>query len=146
MTVTSLSPSTTGAEGFETVSSISLGISSKYAVIRNYIINLSNIVDVEENTDAQTGHGWGNYTEDIFIDQVGILDAENNSYKTLNYNESSGAYYNATYYELFPLVEVTPNYVWRDPRYLATIYNLETPVVKTADKAMKVTYVLRFSS
>ena len=146
VTVTSLSPSTTGAEGFETTASISLGISSKYAIIRNYIINLSNIVDVEENTDAQTGHGWGNYTEDIFIDQVGILDAENNSYKTLNYNESSGAYYDATYYELFPLVEVTPNYVWRDPRYLATIYNLETPVVKTADKAMKVTYVIRFSN
>ena len=33
----------------------------------------------------------------------------------------------------------------RDPRYIATINNLEAPVTKTADKTMKVTYVLRFN-
>ena len=27
--------------------------------------------------------------------------------------------------------------------YLATINNLETPVTKTADKTMKITYILR---
>ena len=35
--------------------------------------------------------------------------------------------------------------IWRDPRYIATINNLEAPVTKTADKTMKVTYVIRFS-
>lgn len=36
------------------------------------------------------------------------------------------------------------NYLMRDPRYIATINNLEAPVTKTADKTMKVTYVIRF--
>lgn len=34
--------------------------------------------------------------------------------------------------------------VLRDPRYIATINNLEAPITKDASKTMKVTYVLRF--
>lgn len=33
-------------------------------------------------------------------------------------------------------------YLMKDPRYLATINNLSTPVVKTASKTMKITYIL----
>ena len=33
-------------------------------------------------------------------------------------------------------------YLAKDPRYLATINNLSEPVVKTASKTMKVTYIL----
>lgn len=36
-------------------------------------------------------------------------------------------------------------YIARDPRYIASINNLEEPVTKTGDKTMKVTYVIRFS-
>ena len=38
----------------------------------------------------------------------------------------------------------TPNYLYvmKDPRYLATINNLEEPVVKTSSKTMKVTYTI----
>jgi hypothetical protein len=43
------------------------------------------------------------------------------------------------------LLRVFPNYVMRDPRYIATINNLEEPVTKDASKTMKVTYVIRFS-
>ena len=139
-----LSPTTTGLTAFETTSNISLGISANYAVIGKYIINLSNIVDVEENTDAAEGHGWGFYSDDIFMDSLGILDAANNTYRPINYNNAGN--YDGGAFEVLPLLEVNPSYVYRDPRYLATIYNLQTPVQKTADKAMKVTYVLRFNS
>lgn len=43
------------------------------------------------------------------------------------------------------LIHQCGNYYMRDPRYIATINNLEAPVTKTADKTMKVTYVVRFS-
>ena len=33
-------------------------------------------------------------------------------------------------------------YLIKDPRYLATINNLSEPVVKTASKTMKITYIL----
>lgn len=42
-----------------------------------------------------------------------------------------------------PLLKIAGR-VTRDPRYIATINNLETPVVKTPDKMMKVTYVISF--
>lgn len=34
--------------------------------------------------------------------------------------------------------------IYRDPRYIATINNLDAPITKDASKTMKVTYVLRF--
>lgn len=43
------------------------------------------------------------------------------------------------------IIQQCGNYMMRDPRYIATINNLEAPVTKTADKTMKVTYVVRFS-
>lgn len=43
------------------------------------------------------------------------------------------------------IIQQCGNYMMRDPRYIATINNLEAPVAKTADKTMKVTYVVRFS-
>lgn len=43
------------------------------------------------------------------------------------------------------IIQQCGNYMMRDPRYIATINNLEAPVTKTADKTMKVTYVIRFS-
>ena len=36
-------------------------------------------------------------------------------------------------------------YIYRDPRYIATIFNLDSAKTKSADKTMKVTYVLRFN-
>lgn len=43
-----------------------------------------------------------------------------------------------------PLMKIAGR-MTRDPRYIATINNLSSPVTKTADKTMKVTYILRFS-
>jgi hypothetical protein len=34
--------------------------------------------------------------------------------------------------------------ILKDPRYLATINNLDEPVVKTASQTMKVTYTITF--
>lgn len=34
--------------------------------------------------------------------------------------------------------------IQRDPRYIATIFNLDSPKTKSADKTMKVSYVIRF--
>ena len=39
----------------------------------------------------------------------------------------------------------TTRKVFRDIDYIATINNLDSAVTKTADKTMKVTYILRFS-
>lgn len=144
VTVTTLSPTTTGATGWTKTDPVSVGISSKYAIIDSYIINLNNILDVDEVQDAGGGHSWGYYSEDIFIEPRAIFDAPEGAVRPLNYNINGN--YTEGVYEVLPLIEVNSAYVWRDPRYLATIYNLETPVVKTADKAMKVTYVLRFNS
>lgn len=38
------------------------------------------------------------------------------------------------------------NAIYRDPRYIATIFNLDAPKVKDASKMMKVTYLLTFNS
>ena len=35
--------------------------------------------------------------------------------------------------------------IWKTTNYLATINNLDTQVVKTAEKTMKVTYILSFT-
>lgn len=142
--VTTLSPSTTGAPGWTKTDPISVGISANYAIIDSYIINLSNIVDVDDNPAVGGGHAWKSYTDDIFTEPQAILDAPANTVRKLNYNINGN--YTDGFFEVLPLLEVTPTGVWRDPRYLATIYNLETPVVKTADKSMKITYVLRFNS
>ena len=45
-------------------------------------------------------------------------------------------YYNSNRYYCFPVI-------WLMTPYLATINNLPTPVQKTADKTMKITYILR---
>lgn len=45
-------------------------------------------------------------------------------------------YYRSSYYYRYPAV-------WLMTPYLATINNLDTPVTKTADKTMKITYILR---
>ena len=142
--VTTLSPSTTGAPAWTKTDAISIGISANYAIIDSYIINLNNIIDVDDNPAVGGGHAWKSYTGDIFTEPQTILDAPANTVRKLNYNINGN--YTDGFFEVLPLLEVTPTGVWRDPRYLATIYNLETPVVKTADKSMKITYVLRFNS
>lgn len=142
--VTTLSPSTTGAPGWTKTDAVSIGISANYAIIDSYIINLNNIIDVDDNPAVGGGHAWKSYTDDIFTEPQAILDAPANTVRKLNYNINGN--YTDGFFEVLPLLEVTPTGVWRDPRYLATIYNLETPVVKTADKSMKITYVLRFNS
>ena len=57
----------------------------------------------------------------------------NQSYKVL-FADRKGLYLR---YDSFGNV-----YLIKDPRYLATINNLSEPVVKTASKTMKITYIL----
>ena len=57
----------------------------------------------------------------------------NSSYKVL-FADKKGLYLCHTNSDFFYLI--------KDPRYLATINNLSEPVVKTASKTMKVTYIL----
>lgn len=54
----------------------------------------------------------------------------------LTYYDFYYSYSNSYYHYYYPVV-------WLMTPYLATINNLETPVTKTADKTMKITYILR---
>lgn len=133
-------------------------ITDAYAVINNTMINLANTVDVSdisdtigcledgsnfigsarsfEALDSKTIHGafynqeWKGFCVDLESKKALYI---NGSEYLNNYGASANE-----------LLRSHSNYVTRDPRYIASINNLESPVTKDASKTMKVTYVLRF--
>lgn len=133
-------------------------ITDTYAVVNNKMINLANTVDVSdisdtigclsdgsaftgsarsfEALDSKTIHGsFNNQGQKGFL-----VDLDSKKALYVNGSEYLGNY-GASANEL---LRSYYNYVTRDPRYIASINNLDSPVTKDASKTMKVTYVLRF--
>lgn len=138
-----LSPSTTGAEAFVMDAGVypTMFCNGKYAVYHNLVIDMSNLVDVTEITNFVEDTGLIPTSEDIAESGSRILDMTTGIMLPTNTP-------NATNYEhvvIDKLLGQNSSNVFRDPRYIATINNLSSPVVKTADKTMKVTYTLSFS-
>lgn len=139
-----LTPSTTGLAAFDLDAGVypSALATEDYAVFSKYIFNLSNLTNVDELT------GIGEYGTNIWAiaDEV----AESNEVRIdlseatwYPVNASSGGHYATLTME--GLLGRDGTKVFRDPRYIATINNLEHAVTKDASKTMKVTYVVRFS-
>lgn len=129
------------------------GASDEYAIIGNNCVNLSNLADVRtiENLPATQRLGTSSYygleviTSKTFLSSAGNYYIETEDPSGYPVNEYSrigaqGALSNN------PLMMFAGNCLIRDPRYIATIFNLSSPITKTADKTMKVTYVIRFNA
>ena len=129
------------------------GASDEYAVIGNNIVELANLANVRTITglpDYQRLSENADYSLEIVTSDTfransgGAYFIDGNSatgYPCNEYSRISGRGAISTN----PLILFAGTYFIRDPRYIATIFNLSSPVTKTADKTMKVTYVLRFS-
>ena len=95
----------------------------------DYIICGENIIDGNDNVKIIQGLGTPNYvsyyTGNQYIDEHGLIMYRQYSTQSSN---SSGRI-------------IREEYCYRS-NYLATINNLDTPVTKTADKTMKITYSL----
>jgi hypothetical protein len=142
-TNTGISISPTSEEGFY------YGASKDYAIIANNLIDLSNLANVStidnlsEKFHVQyTDPAMRAITADTFFSDIGNMqvDADVSKAYPCNGGQISGS--NMAHN---PLLRFAGSAVYRDFNYLATIYNLQTPVVKDGSKTMKVTYILRFS-
>lgn len=142
--VATLTPSTTGLAPFDLGGDQypSNAVTNEYAVFAKYVFDLANLANVTELVDFPT-YGQNMYAIDGEI-------CESNGYRVdmaegnfAPVNPSSDAPYSLQ--NCIGLLGFDGVKIWRDPRYLATINNLEAPVTKTADKTMKVTYVIRFN-
>lgn len=142
--VASLTPSTTGLAGFDLGGDEypSNAVTNEYAVFAKYIFDLSNLANVVELTDfPMSGQNMYAIDGEICESNGYRVDMAEGVYAPVN--PSSDAPYSLQ--NCAGLLGFDGTKVWRDPRYIATINNLEAPVTKTADKTMKVTYVIRFS-
>lgn len=127
-----------------------VGITPTRAILGNYSIDYTNLADVETLTDGlniaeHTYHPTAKHVLEATQDET--LYSNTGYYFDLNSKvilPVNGAY-SLSNFVFNDLMGFKGSAIYRDPRYIATINNLETPVVKTADKTMKVTYVLRFS-
>ena len=139
--VIKLCPSTTGLEAFETTDYPAIGISQNKAIVGKYAFDLSNLVNVTEIEDMD-GENYDYQTEGMFASPTKWVDLSNNTARLINYKGGQG--YLRAERHINPLLGQNAQYIFRDPRYIASINNLESPVTKDASKTMKVTYVLRF--
>jgi hypothetical protein len=139
-----LTPSSTGVSAFELGDNVypTLLCDGNYAVYHNYIFdlsNLTNVTEIQNFTSEDTGLApLGN---GIAESRTNRLDLVNGVILPTNY--PNGGEYSGINFD--GLLGYYGKGMFRDPRYIATINNLEAPVVKTPDKTMKVTYVISFS-
>lgn len=127
------------------------GITDTHLILGLNAINLSDIADVHELSDVgriydasySTYHTWLSAVDSskLYSDK-GIVDLVNYTYLPTNGNGLIDSTHFMDNNNLFALGNTA---IYRDMRYIATINNLDSEVVKTPDKTMKVTYVLRFS-
>ena len=153
VTVTTLTPTTTGLSAINPSPSAGYyfnhGISSKYAIIDDYMINLANLADVSEFTNAEHTTSSRVYDsqhctpmdEDVFRINGAVYDTANKTRYACNGSLIGGIGNMSDN----PLMRFNGSALYRDLNYIATIFNLSSPVTKTADKTMKVTYILRFN-
>ena len=122
-----------------------------------YGIKYSDSTQIIEAGVINGGNIYGLYT--IGKNLIGLYSGYNcpTVYDVVNrtHRQANGSLNNASNNILIPFADKkgvylqvdttkTPNYLYvmKDPRYLATINNLEEPVVKTSSKTMKVTYTI----
>lgn len=88
--------------------------------------------------------------KDKIYTSKGYIDTKLNSFSPINGSRSLQANHcfhlnhAPLTYQAFYIPYYVNTTVWRNCQYLATINNLEEPVVKTASKTMKVTYTITF--
>lgn len=125
-----------------------VGISPTHIIADKYLIELANTANNYELDMTVTGAVFCFNGERFYnISGTGnfVVDAVTHvAYPT---NGGSIHFYGPT---AIPLIGFIPGeggyaHVGRDVDYIATINNLDSAVTKTADKTMKVTYILRFS-
>ena len=129
------------------------GASDEYAIIGNNCVNLSNLADVRtiENLPATQRLATSSYygleviTSKTFLSSAGNYYIETETPSGYPVNEYSRIDGRGALSDN-PLLLYSGDYLKRDPRYIATIFNLSSPIIKTADKTMKVTYVIRFNA
>lgn len=132
------------------------GISDTHVILGLHSVNLANVADSHDIADDAGIYDGGTsrahrylktMDSDIFYgytNEHGGSIVNLNSYKQLPTNGSGALEVNG----FLPtnLLGFNNNAVARDPRYIATIFNLDAPKVKDASKMMKVTYLLTFNS
>lgn len=135
------------------------GISDKYVIIGKEAIEFDNPANTIDLADA------GNIITTVYDGTIGKMKAfDSDTFEgyysrdgwshILRADIDAEAFYQCNGAGLYidsvgdvannPLLKIAER-MTRDPRYIASINNLQEPVVKTADKTMKVTYVIRFS-
>ena len=142
VTVTKLSPSTTGLSAYQSGGNEAqtMGISDKWFIFHKWAIDLTNLVNVVELADMAGGYNLRPLAGDVFVTNGKYIDLSTETVRVTN--STTGTYYDSNRTD--NLLMQNGSYIWRDPRYIATIFNLSSPVTKSADKTMKVTYILRF--
>ena len=142
VTVTKLSPSTTGLSAYQSGENEAqtMGISDKWFIFHKWAIDLTNLVNVVELADMAGGYNLRPLAGDVFVTNGKYIDLSTETVRVTN--STTGTYYDSNRTD--NLLMQNGSYIWRDPRYIATIFNLSSPVTKSADKTMKVTYILRF--
>lgn len=137
-----LSPRTTGAQAFVMSGGVypTMSANGKWAIFHNLLFDLSNLTNVTE---------IGNFTEDTEVTFISDDIAESNTKRLdatigefLPTNYTDNTYYNPVWAD--KIFGVNTDYVYRDPRYIASIWKPESPYTKDASMMMKVTYTLRF--
>lgn len=150
VSVVTLNPSTTGVPALTTASGQNYlaGITDKWAIIGATAINKANLAEAvtienaPEGTSDYTQRTLTAYGTDIL--EGGGLRYDIAAERALPVN--GGHIGGIGSLQDNPLFRFTGSSILRDYTYLATIYNLEEPVTKTADKTMKVTYILSFTN
>lgn len=137
-----LSPATTGAAAFEMDGGVypTISANGKWAIYHNLLFDLSNLTNVTEIDNFNEDTGMTFISEDIAESGSQRLDATAGEMLPTNYNGNN----NYVAVGMDNLIGIADSF-FRDPRYIATIFNLDSPVTKDASKTMKVTYILRFS-
>lgn len=120
-----------------------VGISDKWAIANDIAVDLSNIanvVDITANAGAEGVVELYAVDSDRFYSANRCVDMELEERNIINGNGNIATFGVGRN----KLMQFAGNAIYRDPRYIATIFNLSSPVTKSADKTMKVTYILRF--
>jgi hypothetical protein len=138
-----LSPQTTGVPAFELSGGVypTISCNGKWAVYHNVIFNLSNLTDTTEISNFAEDTGLQFISDDIAESSSQRLDVTLGEMLPTNY--TNGTNYTPTAVD--GIFGISDTYVFRDPRYIASIWQPEAPYTKDASKMMKCTYVIRFS-
>lgn len=142
VTVTKLSPSTTGLPAYQSGGNEqqTMGISGRWFIFHKWAIDLTNLTNVIELADMAGGYNLRPLTDNSFTANGKYIDLTAEAARLTN--PTSGTYYDSG--NIDKLLMQNGSYIWRDPRYIATINNRNSPIIKDASKNMKVTYTLEF--